>query len=59
MLLILFRNFLVEADLFTEDEIEAIRDAIAKEVKEALAKTLETPWPEVDTYMDHLYSDGC
>jgi 2-oxoisovalerate dehydrogenase E1 component len=51
-----FPKFLVEADLFTEDEIEAIRDAIAKEVKEALAKTLETPWPEVDTYMDHLYS---
>lgn len=52
-----FPKFLVESNLFTEKEIEEVKTLVNTEVKEALKKTLETPWPAKDTYADHLYSE--
>ncbi len=52
-----FPKFLVESGILTDKEIEALRDDIDKEVKESIQRAIETPWPKIDTYMDHLYSE--
>lgn len=51
-----FPKFLVEAKLFTQDEIDKIKSDIHAEVKAALKECLDTPWPDPSTAMDHLYS---
>lgn len=52
-----FPKFLVESELFKQDEVSAILDEATKEVREAMTKALETAWPAKSTYKDHLYSD--
>ena len=51
-----YPRFLLKAGLMDEDEKSKIEDEVNAQLKEALKKCLETPWPEVETYMDHLYS---
>ncbi len=52
-----FPEFLIQTKIFSEDEIDSLKDEVSREVKQALAKTLETPWPEQKTFSDHLYSE--
>lgn len=52
-----FPKFLVEAELFSKDEVAAVLDEATKEVREAMTKALDTAWPAKSTYMDHLYSE--
>jgi 2-oxoisovalerate dehydrogenase E1 component len=51
-----YPKFLVEAGIITEKEREEILKKCSSNVKEAMDKTLQTPWPETNTVMDHLYS---
>ncbi len=51
-----YPKFLVEAGIITESEREEILKKCTANVKEAMDKTLQTPWPDTSTAMDHLYS---
>ncbi|MFL5784491.1 MAG: thiamine pyrophosphate-dependent enzyme [Bacteriovoracaceae bacterium] len=51
-----FPRFLNDTGLMTSEETKAALDEASKEVREAMTRALETAWPTVDTYMDHLYS---
>ena len=51
-----YPKFLVEAGVITEAEREEVLKKCSANVKEAMEKTLQTPWPETSTAMDHLYS---
>jgi 2-oxoisovalerate dehydrogenase E1 component len=51
-----FPRFLNEAGLMSVDETKAALDTVTKEVREAMNRALEVPWPDKSTYMDHLYS---
>lgn len=51
-----YPKFLLKAGFVTEAELKATKENIDQEVKEAMKKAIETEWPKVDTYMDHLYS---
>jgi len=47
---------LIEAGVITEKENEEILADVSAEVKEAMAKAIDTPWPSPESSMDHLYS---
>jgi 2-oxoisovalerate dehydrogenase E1 component len=51
-----YPKFLIEKKLVTKDEIEAIREKISAEVREAQKLAETTAWPSPNTYADHLYS---
>jgi 2-oxoisovalerate dehydrogenase E1 component len=48
--------FLVEGNIATQKEIDAIKTEVDLEVREAMKKAIATEWPDPNTYMDHLYS---
>ena len=52
-----YPKLLIEAGIITEEERKALYDEVSKECREAMNKAIETPWPEVETAMDHLYSE--
>jgi len=52
-----YTNFLLEAKILNQTEIDALKDDIDKEVKEAIQIAVDTPWPKQETYMDHLFSE--
>ena len=52
-----FPKFLVKEKLLTKKKIEEIQSKAKSDVDEAMKKAIETPWPEQDTYADHLYSE--
>jgi len=52
-----YPKFLIESKVFSKKEVDAIIDDIDKEVKEAIKEAIKTPWPEVETYADHLFSE--
>jgi 2-oxoisovalerate dehydrogenase E1 component len=49
--------FLVGAGVITEEERAEILKKVSADVKSAMDKAITTPWPDVSTVMDHLYSD--
>lgn len=51
-----YPKFLVEAGIITEKEKQEILDECAANVRADMEKALATPWPELNTVMDHLYS---
>lgn len=51
-----FPLFLVKNDLLSQKEIDDVISKAKLEVDEAMKKAINTPWPEVSTYADHLYS---
>ncbi|MFZ4713983.1 MAG: alpha-ketoacid dehydrogenase subunit alpha/beta [Bacteriovoracaceae bacterium] len=51
-----YPKFLVEAGISSEEENKELLDKTADFVREEMNKALNTPWPKLDTYMDHLYS---
>ncbi len=52
-----FPKFLVEADILTEDECKEILTQISDSVRESMNRAINTEWPKLDTYADHLYSE--
>lgn len=52
-----YPKFLIEAGYLTEDERQGLMDEVNQEIKDALQKALDTPWPEKDTATDHVFSE--
>lgn len=52
-----FPERLVEAGLFTDDEIEEIRKGVDELIDEATQEALDAPWPEPSTATKWVYSD--
>lgn len=52
-----YPRFLIEAGLITEEEKAATLAEATAELKEAMEKAINTPWPAVETVMEHLYSE--
>ena len=51
-----FRSWLVENDVATEDQLEAIDAEVEQEVTQAADRALEQPQPEPETALEFLYS---
>ncbi len=51
-----YPRLLVESGLITEEERQKMLDDIGAEVREAMNKAIETPWPTQESSLDHLYS---
>lgn len=51
-----YPKLLLQAGFLTKDELEAIKQNIDSEVKEAIKRAIETDWPDKSSYADHLYS---
>ncbi len=51
-----YPKMLIEAGVISEEERKALYDEVSAECREAMNKAIETPWPEVHTSTDHLYS---
>ena len=52
-----YPKFLLQAKLATQEELQAVMDSVQIEIKQAVEDALNTPWPEIDTYAKHLYSE--
>lgn len=48
--------FLLEAGYMSQTEIDSLKKEVEAEVKDAMKRAIDTPWPELDTYADHMYS---
>ncbi len=48
---------LIEAAIMTQAEIDKMFDEVAKEVRAAMTKALETPWPDPKDSLRHLTSE--
>jgi len=51
-----FPEFLVGSGVMKQGEVDALLDEVTKEVREAMQKAINTPWPDVSTSTDHVYS---
>ncbi len=52
-----YPKFLVESGLISADEQKEIFDSVILEVKEAMKKAIETPWPSKNECLKYLYSE--
>lgn len=52
-----YPDFLVEAGYLSEKERQDLMDEVNKEIREALERALETPWPEIETATKHVFSE--
>ncbi|EQC46900.1 thiamine pyrophosphate-dependent enzyme [Bacteriovorax sp. Seq25_V] len=48
---------LIAMKVMKEAEVKALLDEVSAEVREAMNKAIETPWPKPESAMDHLYSE--
>lgn len=48
---------LISGGVMAEEETKNLLAEVSAECREAMLKAIETPWPEVSTVMDHLYSE--
>ncbi len=51
-----FASFLVEENILTQDEVDALRTEVDQEVRNAVDEALELPVPHPDTALDYIYS---
>jgi 2-oxoisovalerate dehydrogenase E1 component len=51
-----FPKFLVDEGILSEDELEAVKDEVHKDVRAAVDEALELPTPHPDTVLDYVYS---
>jgi 2-oxoisovalerate dehydrogenase E1 component len=51
-----FREWLIEEQFFTEQEIKGFESEISESVLNDMKKAIETEWPKKSTYADHMYS---
>jgi 2-oxoisovalerate dehydrogenase E1 component len=49
--------FLIETGVLTEEDRKALLEEVSVEVREAMNRAIETPWPTVESTLDHLYSE--
>ncbi|MBT7610028.1 MAG: dehydrogenase [Bacteriovoracaceae bacterium] len=52
-----YPKFLTESGLFTKKEVQKLLEDITLEVREEMKRAIDTPWPDVSTSTDHIYSD--
>lgn len=52
-----YPQFLIEAKLATQEEIDELTQKATLQVREAMKQAIETAWPDKETYADHLYSE--
>lgn len=52
-----YPEFLIEAKIASEEEIDLIKTQVESEIKDAMKRAIETQWPDPSTYADHLYSE--
>jgi 2-oxoisovalerate dehydrogenase E1 component len=52
-----YPKFLIESGIISEEENKEILETISADVKKAIQEALNTEWPKLDTYADHLYSE--
>lgn len=52
-----FPKTLVQMGVMTEAKIKALLEEVSNEVREAMNKAIETPWPNPEDSMKHLYSE--
>jgi len=52
-----FRKKLIEEGILTEQQARKLEEEVAKEVEEAERFALSSPYPEIDTLYDGLYTD--
>ncbi len=52
-----FPKFLIANNIISEKEQKDLLEEVTLEVRGAMKKAIETPWPEVSTSTNHLYSD--
>ncbi|MBX6754157.1 pyruvate dehydrogenase (acetyl-transferring) E1 component subunit alpha [Thermorudis peleae] len=55
--IVLFRAKLLERQVATEDELNAIDEAVAQQIAEAVRFADESPAPAPDTLFDYVYAD--
>jgi 2-oxoisovalerate dehydrogenase E1 component len=51
-----FPEFLVGSGVMKQGEVDSLLEEVTKEVREAMQKAINTPWPDVSTSTDHVYS---
>jgi 2-oxoisovalerate dehydrogenase E1 component len=54
--LVTFPQFLIDEDILSEDEVEALKEEVHKEVRAAVDAALELPTPHPDTVLDYVFS---
>lgn len=54
--LIVFKNYLIEQGVLTEEQEKEIQDEITKEVNEATDYAEKAPYPEPETIHEHVYA---
>ncbi|MCB9062159.1 MAG: dehydrogenase [Halobacteriovoraceae bacterium] len=52
-----YPNFLIDTGVISAKENQKILDEIAEEIKVAMKKVLETPWPEISEATTHVLSE--
>ena len=52
-----YPKFLVETGVLSAEQLEEIKAEVTKKVRLAMDEALKEPWPDTETYADHLYSD--
>jgi 2-oxoisovalerate dehydrogenase E1 component len=51
-----YPKFLIATGVMTDKEVGNLLEKITAEVRVAMTKAIETPWPELSTAEDHLFS---
>lgn len=52
-----YPEFLLESGYMTTDELKALYEEIDKDIKDSLARALDTPWPKVEDSLKNVYSE--
>lgn len=52
-----YPKFLVDAKIMKQKEVDALLEEVTTEVRDAMNRALETPWPDPADAMKHLYSE--
>jgi len=51
-----FPELLIAGGIMSDSDVTGLLNEVTEECRTAMAKAIDTPWPELDTVMDHLYS---
>lgn len=52
-----FKELLVQAGVMSKEESDKLLKEVSDEVRLAMIKAIETPWPKPEESLDHLYSE--
>lgn len=52
-----YPEFLLESGYMTTEEVDAVYAEVDADIKDALARALDTPWPAPEDSLMHLYSE--